>query len=93
MRVTPKAAANTRAGSTAPAEPKFYSVQEVACILGVTDQTVYSLIQRGQLPAIRLGDDGRTAFRIEAEAFYHVLREVWPMRPGDGTEIRGGRGR
>ncbi len=44
--------------------PKLMSPAEVAALLGVTRATVYRKIHSGELPALRLGDDG--PLRVDA---------------------------
>lgn len=40
--------------STAPEGPKFYSVAQVAAVLGMSSMTVYRAISAGEFPAVRI---------------------------------------
>jgi excisionase family DNA binding protein len=55
------------------AEPRFYTVEDVARLLSVHPETVRNWIKSGQLKAIRLG--GAAGYRITEEAFEQFLRE------------------
>jgi excisionase family DNA binding protein len=63
------------------ATPEFLSPSEVARRLGLSRSTVYRHIARGDLPALRLGQDGRS-LRVRADVL-----ETW-LEPtaaeGDG---------
>ena len=56
--------------------PLVMSVKMVALTLGVSDKTAYKLVQRGELPAVRVG--ARQAIRITRPALsaYLGLTEV-----------------
>lgn len=45
-------------------EDKFYSIDEVAEILGLSSQTIRKLVKEGRIKAIRLGH----AYRIPMES-------------------------
>ena len=55
---------------TVTAEPEFYTVQEVADRMRVSRKTIYRLVERGELRAVRLGD----VYRIPREALEALLR-------------------
>jgi excisionase family DNA binding protein len=50
---------------TIAAEPRLYRASEVARILGVTSARVRELAADGQLPSVRLGEQGWHRFRLE----------------------------
>jgi excisionase family DNA binding protein len=52
------------------AEPKFHTVEEVAKLLRVSSRTVYRLIERGELKALKVGD----LYRIEDQNLQTYLR-------------------
>jgi excisionase family DNA binding protein len=61
------------------ATPEFLSPSEVARRLGLSRSTIYRHISRGDLPALRLGQDG-TSLRVRADAL-----EAW-LTPVAGEE-------
>lgn len=44
-----------------PLEQKYYSRQEIARIFSVNPMTIYRLIRRGDIKAIRIGNDYRVS--------------------------------
>jgi excisionase family DNA binding protein len=52
--------------------PKLMSPPEAAALLGVTRATIYRKIHTGELPAVRLGDDG--PLRVESSELVAWLR-------------------
>lgn len=58
-----------------PGPPRYVKVPEIAARLGVSRMTVYRMVRRGQLPALRFGKN----FRIEAAAVdeYIAMAEQW----------------
>ena len=52
------------------AEPEFYTVKEVSDRLRVSLRSVYRLIERGELKALRIGD----TYRISAESLNAFIR-------------------
>ncbi len=52
------------------AEPEFYTVKEVADRLRVSLRSVYRLIERGELKALRIGD----TYRVSAESLNTFIR-------------------
>lgn len=44
----------TTYGGTAPETPRFYSVAQVARLLGMSPMTVYRAISAGEFPAVRI---------------------------------------
>jgi excisionase family DNA binding protein len=64
---------------TTVATPEFLSPSEVARRLGLSRSTVYRHIAAGDLPALRLGEDG-TTLRVSAKAL-----EAW-LTPVAGEE-------
>ena len=59
---------------TVTTEPEFYTVQEVADRMRVSRKTIYRLVERGALRAVRLGD----VYRIPREALEALLRGERP---------------
>ena len=59
---------------TVATEPEFYTVKEVADRLRVSAKTIYRLVERGELRAIRLGD----VYRIPREEFEALRRGERP---------------
>ena len=60
-------------------EPRgLLTVQEVARILHVSDDTVRRQIKEGDLPAVRIGTtpQGRARLRVSSETLDHRLREL-----------------
>jgi excisionase family DNA binding protein len=57
---------------TGTTRPKLMSPAEVAAMLGVHRNTVYAKIHSGELPAVRLGDDG--PLRVDAGELEAWLR-------------------
>jgi excisionase family DNA binding protein len=43
-----------RGSETAPLAPRFYSVAQVAALLGMSPMTVYRAIAAGEFPAVRI---------------------------------------
>lgn len=58
-------------------EPRTFSVIGAAQTLGISRASVYRLIQRGELPAVRLG----WRLVIPREAIDELLRQANPMKP------------
>ena len=56
----------TNTARTAAGEPRFYSPQEVAALLGVSPTTVLTRIHEGALPAVRVSE---RIYRIPIAAF------------------------
>jgi len=46
-------------------EPRLYRASEVARLLGVSSARVRDLAASGQLPSVRLGEQGWHRFRLE----------------------------
>ena len=46
----------------------YYTVKEVAGFFRVSYMTIIRMIERGELPALRIGNRTRGAYRIPAEA-------------------------
>jgi excisionase family DNA binding protein len=63
-----------------PATQQFLAPSEVARRLGLSRSTVYRHIARGDLPALRLGQDG-TSLRVRADAL-----EAWLTPVAGGEE-------
>jgi excisionase family DNA binding protein len=55
---------------TVAAEPEFYTVQEVADRLRVSRKTIYRMVERGEIRAVRLGD----VYRIPREGLDAFIR-------------------
>jgi excisionase family DNA binding protein len=55
---------------TVASEPEFYTVQEVAARLRLSRKTVYRLVERGEIRAIKIGDN----YRIPREALEAIIR-------------------
>ena len=50
-------------------EPRFASAAEVAGMLRVSKQTIYRLVERGELPSYRIGN----SIRIPIKAIWRYL--------------------
>lgn len=62
-------------------DKQFYSVAEVADVFGVSKWTIYSLIKKGELPAVRIGQQ----FRISRAALEeYMARRITEGVAGDG---------
>lgn len=63
-------------------QPKLLNVGEVADILGVSVQTIYSWVSRGRLPVVKVGR--RTLFHpAELERWISMRsRKEWEPQPG-----------
>jgi excisionase family DNA binding protein len=70
----------SRAG-TEPAR-KFYSVPEVAAILGVSRSTVYRAVRAGEFPAVRI----RGRYIIPAKALDQMEDEALGLSPPTASE-------
>jgi excisionase family DNA binding protein len=57
-----------------PAKP-LISVQQAAKLAAVSPATIYRLVQRGEVPAIRVGNEGHGPIRLPREEFTHWLHE------------------
>ncbi len=86
----------TNARASDLAEMEFLTVGEVAEKLTLTEQNVYALLRRGDLPALRVGkhwriDEGDLrlwiAKRKEAEAG-NVCRQWKPPRKRTGAQVK-----
>lgn len=66
----------------------WMSVQDVAALLKVNEETVRRWVRNGELPVLKLGDDVRSGYRIrrdEVEAF--IATRYGPIRkPTPPTE-------
>lgn len=54
-------------------EDRFYSIDEVADILGLSSQTIRKLVKEGHIKAIRLGH----AYRIPMESIQYLTRNIY----------------
>lgn len=54
-------------------EDRFFSVDEVAEILGLSSQTIRKLVKKGRIKAIRLGH----AYRIPMESIEDLKNEIF----------------
>ena len=55
-----------------PLECRTYTVNEVACILGVSRTQAYRLVQEGLFKSVRIG----SAIRISKRSFDHWLESL-----------------
>lgn len=62
--------------TTTAAEPALLTVKEAAELLHCTPLHVYRLIERDELPAIRLGTGPKASIRIDPEALGETLAEL-----------------
>lgn len=65
-----------------PGAGELLDTATVAELLACTTRTVTNLIQRGHLPAVRLGP-GRTAYRVSAPALFDFVARYGHHEPGD----------
>ena len=63
-------------------EPRFYTPQEAARLLGVHVQTVLRAIASDQLPALVIGGPKRHTYRIPADALRDYNRRPVGRPPG-----------
>ena len=54
-------------------EVRFLTVAEVAAVMRVSKMTVYRLVHKGDLPAVRVG----RSFRVSEKAVQDYLRESY----------------
>lgn len=64
---------------TAPAKPRIFTPEEAARVLAITRPTVYKLIRRGVLRAVRV--PGISGMRIRSEDIDAYLRNAVPVIP------------
>ncbi|MGD0038967.1 MAG: helix-turn-helix domain-containing protein [Isosphaeraceae bacterium] len=75
-----------------PATPRWLTISMVATILAVSEDTVYTMIREGRLPAVRIRDVRGAALRINEADLGRLLSESYVTYPNwDGSEIRGRR--
>ena len=55
-----------------PLECRTYTVNEIACILGVSQARAYRLVQEGLFKSVRIGN----AIRISKRSFDHWLESL-----------------
>ncbi len=55
--------------------PDLFTTEEAAALLRVSRQTVYRLLERGELHGLRLGSGPRAPFRIERAELARFLRQ------------------
>lgn len=67
---------NTREVQVDTAERSWLTVQETARELGIPRTRAYELIQRGELPAVRIGERSIRVNRAELERFLLETRRV-----------------
>ncbi|MHB9026937.1 MAG: helix-turn-helix domain-containing protein [Armatimonadota bacterium] len=65
---------------------EFYTIKELAALLAVTEQTVYRLVRRGELPYYKFGRATRFR-RSEVEAYIARCRFLGPDPVGDGEDL------
>lgn len=54
-------------------EDRFYTIDEVAELLGLSSQTIRKLVKEGRIKAIRLGH----AYRIPMESIENLKNEIF----------------
>jgi excisionase family DNA binding protein len=64
-----------------PVAERYRTVQEIAAEFHVSKRTVYRAIERGELPAIRVGERGR--IRVPVEALENLIRPAHVARSHD----------
>ncbi|HEY3416125.1 MAG TPA: helix-turn-helix domain-containing protein [Armatimonadota bacterium] len=64
---------------------EFYTIKELAALLAVTEQTVYRLMRRGELPYYKFGRATRFR-RSDVEAYIARCRFLDPDPIGDDGE-------
>lgn len=66
--------------------PRFMRLEDVADELNVNMPLVRALVQRGELPAIKLG--GRGIWRVERSAFEaFIVRQYEAVQASAGVEV------
>jgi excisionase family DNA binding protein len=85
--------------------PAVYTVRETAAILKTSEDTIYRMCDRGQLPVVPCGDPGRPQIRISASGLWEMVRvarpvrqdgapyDLWPEGTATDAAPRGRRGR
>lgn len=56
-------------------EDRFYTIDEVAELLGLSSQTIRKLVKEGRIKAIRLGH----AYRIPMESIQYLKRNIYEI--------------
>lgn len=56
-------------------EDRFYTIDEVAELLGLSSQTIRKLVKEGRIKAIRLGH----AYRIPMESIKDLKNEIFKI--------------
>lgn len=64
-----------------PLDPLFYSVSDVADLLGLGASKIYSLVRSGEIKAVRVGG----VIRISRESIERYVASLPAVRP-DATE-------
>lgn len=54
-------------------EDRFYTIDEVAELLGLSSQTIRKLVKEGRIKAIQLGH----AYRIPVESIQYLKRNIY----------------
>jgi len=70
-------------------EKEFYSLEEVADLLGVSYQLIYKLVRSGELAAARLGK----VYRVSRRDLDHYLEQSKSHPRGRTRVVRGKKGR
>jgi excisionase family DNA binding protein len=55
--------------------PRFLTLADVAEVLNTSSAQVYSLVRRGELPAIKIG--GRGQWRVEADQLEAYIKRMY----------------
>jgi len=69
-------------------EKTYRAVGEVALFLGVSEKTVYRLLESGTLASVRIGDKGTHRILSESAAYIFV-EHLWTASYENGHELKG----
>jgi excisionase family DNA binding protein len=70
--------AEVTAEAHADPPPTLLTPREVAALFRVAPMTVYRMIERNELPAVRLG----RSFRVPTSAVREMMGDAWPADAG-----------
>lgn len=77
---------NKGTGSDSPVQKQYYTVQEMATIMGVPYRTMLAVVNAGEMPVIRLGRGHKGAMLVEIADFdrWRATRKFYLKLPQAG---------